>query len=83
MGAITENFKRLTLHGAISRSSRRLWAEKGYARQLEQFIDGIRRGAPPSITVRDGARATLGCLKMLESARTLEPRALDLDALLS
>jgi predicted dehydrogenase len=83
MGAITENFKRLTLHGAISRSSRRLWAEKGYARQLEQFIDGIRRGAPPSITVRDGARATLGCLKMLESARTLEPRALDLDTLLS
>jgi len=32
--------------------------------------------------VRDGARATIGCLRMLESARDLEPKAIDLDAAL-
>jgi hypothetical protein len=31
------------------------------------------------VTVRDGSRATIGCLDMLESARTLKPGAIELD----
>lgn len=42
----------------------------------------IRDGTPPAVSVRDGTRATLGCLRMLESARTLSPCAIDLDAVL-
>ena len=45
-------------------------------------LEGIRTGTPPAVTVRDGARATVGCLRMLESARALAPRPIDLDAVL-
>ncbi len=83
LGVMTENFKKLTVHGLISRTQTKLWAEKGYAAQLEAFVGGIRQGKSPEVNVRDGVRATLGCLKMLESARTLEPRTLDLDMFLN
>jgi predicted dehydrogenase/threonine dehydrogenase-like Zn-dependent dehydrogenase len=83
LGVMTENFKKLTVHGVISRTQTKLWAEKGYAAQLEAFVGGIRQGKAPQVNVRDGVRATLGCLKMLDSARTLEPRMLDLDKFLN
>ena len=44
------------------------FADKGYAEQMTGFIEGIRRGRAPEVTVLDGARATIGCLRMLESA---------------
>jgi hypothetical protein len=49
---------------------------------LESFLTAIRQGHAPTVTVRDGARATIGCLKMLESARTLSYCTIDLDAAL-
>lgn len=82
LGVSTEDFKRLTIKTNLSRTRSRWWAEKGYAAQLESFIEGIRKGVEPSVTVRDGARATIGCLRMLESARSLSPLAIDLDAAL-
>ncbi|HVG18859.1 MAG TPA: bi-domain-containing oxidoreductase [Blastocatellia bacterium] len=73
-----EDFKRLRIQDRLRRSKSKLWADKGYASQLESFIGGIRKGETPGVTARDGARATVACLRMLESARTLGPRAIDL-----
>jgi predicted dehydrogenase len=78
IGAFTENFKRLEIRGAVRRAASRIWPEKGYGAQLESFFRGIRDGRPPEVTVYDGARATIGCLAMLESARQLAPCPIDL-----
>ena len=45
----------------------------------EAFFDAIRENCEPEVTVQDGARATIGCLQMLESARTLAPSNIDLE----
>jgi predicted dehydrogenase/threonine dehydrogenase-like Zn-dependent dehydrogenase len=82
VGVAVEDFKRLTLQTG-ARHTRKLWRpEKGHAAQLERFLAGVQQGTPPEVTARDGARATLACLKMIESARTGAPAGIDLDALL-
>ncbi len=83
LGMASENFKNLTVQAGMRRSRSMMFAEKGYQAQLHGFLDGIRQGKPPAVTVRDGARATLGCLRMLESAKDGTPRDIGLDALLS
>jgi hypothetical protein len=80
IGAVSEDFKRLTLRTSLVHRRSRWFAEKGYAAQLRSFFAGIHEGKLPEVTVRDGARATIGCLRMLESAKTFAPCALDLDA---
>ncbi|HEX8984679.1 MAG TPA: bi-domain-containing oxidoreductase [Bryobacteraceae bacterium] len=70
MGAWSEDFKRVAVNEKVRRTSSRWFAEKGYAAQLRSFLDGVREGTPPEVTVRDGARATIACLRMLEAART-------------
>ena len=82
LGCIVEDFKWFQSRAAIRRTKSKWFPEKGYAAQLSGFIESIRRGEPPAVTVRDGARATLVCLKLLESARDRTPRAIDLEALL-
>ncbi|HYY97738.1 MAG TPA: Gfo/Idh/MocA family oxidoreductase [Pyrinomonadaceae bacterium] len=82
LGVATEDFKRLTVSAGLRRTHSRWWGEKGYGAQLESFVGRVREGKEPEVTVRDGARATVGCLRMLESARMLRPVALDLDAVL-
>jgi predicted dehydrogenase len=82
LGIVTEDFKRLTVNTALRRTSRHWWAEKGYAAQLRGFIDGIREGKAPAVTVLDGVRSTIGCLRMLEAARTGAPCSIDLDAVI-
>jgi hypothetical protein len=42
-------------------------------------VQAIRDGRPAPAGVRDGARATIACLAMLESAQALSPRILDLE----
>jgi predicted dehydrogenase/threonine dehydrogenase-like Zn-dependent dehydrogenase len=83
IGAVTEDFKRLTVRTSLVHNRSRWFAEKGYAAQLHSFFAGIHKGKLPEVTVRDGARATIGCLRMLESAKTFAPCTLDLDAALS
>jgi polar amino acid transport system substrate-binding protein len=79
----SENFKRLDV-SAETRISRSFWfPKKGYSAQMQSFLDAVRNGSRPEITVRDGARATLGCLRILDSATTLEPCAIDLRSLIS
>lgn len=82
-GLITEGMKRLTVNAASTRTSARWFADKGYMAQMSAFIRGLKAGEQPHVTARDGARATIGSLLMLESAKTLQPREIDLDAILS
>lgn len=82
IGVTTEDFTRLDIRGASRRTRSRLWPEKGYAGLVDGFVRAVREGAPPPVTVRDGSRATLVCLEMLESARTLSPRAIDVERVL-
>jgi predicted dehydrogenase/threonine dehydrogenase-like Zn-dependent dehydrogenase len=79
---VTEDFKRLTVDTTIRRSRSRWFPDKGYLPQVKTFLDGIREGRSPEVTVRDGARATLACLRMIESARVMTSVAIDLEAVL-
>lgn len=82
IGVVTENFKQLTVMADTKQTKSRWTVEKGYAEQLSFFMDDLRAGKTPEVTVRDGARATVCCLRMLESAQTLEPCAINLEAVL-
>jgi predicted dehydrogenase len=46
---------------------------------MEDFVRGIRTGEPPVITPRDGIRATLFALKLLDSLRSGKPEEIRLD----
>lgn len=80
VGATTEDFKRLTVSKRMSVTQRKMFAAKGYENQMASFFDALREGKPPAVTVRDGVRATLGCIRMLESAKQQRPMPIDLDA---
>ena len=82
LGGSTQDFKSRTLMRSVRQTRRRLWPDKGYAEQIEDFVNCIRSGQSPEISVRDGVRATLGCLRLLESARQGVPRRVDLDEFL-
>jgi predicted dehydrogenase/threonine dehydrogenase-like Zn-dependent dehydrogenase len=75
----TEDFKRYELVANQRRSQSFWFPQKGYRAQMEHFFDAIRNGLPQAVTVRDGARATVCCLRMLDSARSLETCPIDLD----
>ena len=81
IAAWAEDFKRLKV-AAASRTTRTfLFPQKGYSAQMNDFIESVRNRHKPKITLRDGARATLACLRMLDSARTLEPCPIDLQSI--
>ncbi len=73
VGAYVEDFKRLGVHKGMQHSRSCLWPDKGYAAQMADFIEAVRKGRPPAVTVYDGVRATLGCLAMMESAKQQGP----------
>jgi len=77
-GIVAEDFKKLFVRtGSKQRVQSRLWPAKGYLEQMRSFISRIREGESPEVTVIDGARATIGALMMLESARTLQFLSID------
>jgi predicted dehydrogenase len=78
IGAHTQDFRRLTIQKGLARTSRRWFAEKGYEAQLQSFFASLRSGGALAVNVMDGTRATLGCLAMLESARTSSTVAIQL-----
>ena len=69
VGAASEDFKEVVVKTAIRKRQKTMFAEKGYNDQLAAFLDCIREGKPPAVTVVDGIRATVGCLRMLSAAR--------------
>jgi predicted dehydrogenase len=83
MAVEVENFKRLSVQGQTLRTRKKWLPEKGYAEQINSFIEDLRIGRQPAVTARDGARATLVCLRLLESARQRAHCAIDLDSVLT
>jgi len=83
MGVTAEDFKQFAVKTTIVHKSSSWFAEKGYAGQMQSFFAGLRESRPPEVTVRDGARATIACLRMLQSARSLAAGTIDLDLALS
>jgi predicted dehydrogenase len=83
IGAMTSDFKQLTIAGATSKSYSRWFAEKGLLAHMQAFVDGIRSGKPIDVNDVDGARSTIGCLAMLESARAMQPVDIDVAAVLA
>jgi predicted dehydrogenase len=81
-GAITEDFKRFSHRAAVRRDKSKWWGDKGYQEQMDAFVEGLRAGRAPQVSVLDGIRSTIGCLKMLESAHTRRPCDIDLESLL-
>jgi predicted dehydrogenase len=80
LGMVSENFKRLTINGALSTSKKAWFADKGYNEQLAAFIEVVRKGAKPEVTVLDGVRASIACIRALESAKANgQPVAIALD----
>jgi predicted dehydrogenase/threonine dehydrogenase-like Zn-dependent dehydrogenase len=83
VGVSAENFRESVVRAGLVRKSSSWFAEKGYEDQMKSFFSALRFGKSPDITVRDGVRATLGCLRMLQSAREHSPCSLDLDQFLA
>jgi predicted dehydrogenase/threonine dehydrogenase-like Zn-dependent dehydrogenase len=83
VGALSEDFRRFAVKTGIVRRRSHLFARKGYDQQMKAFIDSIRSGAAESVTVRDGVRATLGCIAIMESARTGDPVNIALDEVMA
>ena len=77
LGIQTEDFKRLTTCGKVRRTRSKWFADKGYDAQIDEFIRDLREARPAAVNVHDGARATIGCLRMLESARDMTPKRID------
>jgi hypothetical protein len=76
---IAEDFKRLTSEGRSATRRGSWFAKKGYDAQMTAFLAAIRNPNASAVGPRDGARATVACLELLESARTGQPRAIELD----
>jgi predicted dehydrogenase len=78
IGVTTEDFARIDVRTTTRQSRSHWWPAKGYDGLIASFIKAMRSGDAPPVTARDGARATIGCLAMLESARALAPRVIDM-----
>lgn len=71
LGATTEDFKRLAIRASFASRKSRWFADKGYQNQMRGFFLAIKKGESPSVTARDGARATIVCLRLMQSAHEL------------
>lgn len=69
IGCVTEDFKRISIRGRMEQKRSKWIADKGYDPQMADFIDAIRQNRRPKVDVRDGARSTIGCLRMMEAAK--------------
>jgi predicted dehydrogenase/threonine dehydrogenase-like Zn-dependent dehydrogenase len=83
LGASSEDFKQSVVRTGVVRKRSSWFAEKGYEAQMRAFFAALKNGRPAEITVRDGVRSTLGCLRMLQSARENRPCAIDLEDFLA
>lgn len=82
VSVLSEDFKRLVVKKQKRDARSKFFAAKGYTEQLESFVKSIKSGAETAITAVDGTRATLGCLLMLEAARTGEAQEFNLSEVL-
>jgi predicted dehydrogenase/threonine dehydrogenase-like Zn-dependent dehydrogenase len=80
IGVITEDFKMVQTRGSRRSTKTRWWPDKGYSEQLADFVRCVQTGNQPGVTVVDGARSTLACLRMLDAARSGARCPIDLSA---
>lgn len=79
ISVISADFRSLQVAGGVPPRRSSFFAEKGYAEQMASFIRAVKGGVPHPVGVLDGTRATIGCLRLLESARRGgQPQALAL-----
>lgn len=79
VAAGAEDFRRSIEIGTGKPSTRRRLAAKGHVEQMQAFGAAARGERAPEVTLIDGIRATIGCLRMLESAADGgAPKAIDL-----
>ncbi|MEC4888805.1 MAG: bi-domain-containing oxidoreductase [Nitrospira sp.] len=69
VGVSSEDFKQVTVKKSSRKSKKMMFADKGYVEQMKSFVGSLRSGKAPAVSVIDGARATIVCLLMIESAR--------------
>ncbi len=79
----SEDFKRIVVKKQKRDGKSKFFAAKGFEVQMESFVKSLKDGTETETTVVDGARATLGCLLMLEAARTGEAQKFNLSEVLS
>jgi len=79
VGAFAEDFKEAVVKTGIVHKRSSWFAEKGYQEQMRAFFSALREGKQPDITVRDGVRSTLGCVRMMQSAQNHAPCDINLD----
>jgi len=82
LGISSQNFRRLSINGRISKTTSSWLPKKGYERQLAAFIEAVRNGTSPEVTVVDGVRASIACIRALESAKLGTARTIDLQEFL-
>jgi len=72
-----DDYRRLTVRGArrIDAKSRR--PDKGHDAELQHFADAIQGLVLPAVTYKDGVRAAVCCLRMIESARVAGAAGID------
>ena len=83
LGASAENFRESVVCTGLASKRSSWFAEKGYDAQMKAFFSALQKGHPADIGVREGIRATIGCLRMLQSAREHTACSLDLDDFLA
>jgi predicted dehydrogenase/threonine dehydrogenase-like Zn-dependent dehydrogenase len=83
VGASAENFRESVVRTSLVRKRSSWFTEKGFDAEMRAFFAALRDGKPAAVTVRDGVRATLGCLRILQSAREHSRCSLDLDGFLA
>jgi predicted dehydrogenase len=82
VGVSSENFKTVSIKKSSEKKRSKIFAAKGYDLQMQTFIDDIRAGRNTAVSAIDGARATIVCLLMIESAKIGYPFDIDLMSIL-
>ncbi len=82
IGISSENFKNISIKKSSEKKRSKMFAAKGYELQMQTFIEDIRAGRNTAVSAIDGARATIVCLMLIESAKTGESIDIDLKAIL-
>jgi hypothetical protein len=74
-----EDFKTFYTPGALREKAEKLFPDKGYDEQLAAFVSATQGGKPAYPNAYDGARSTIGCLRLLHSADIGETVSLAFD----
>jgi predicted dehydrogenase len=74
----TEDFKTIYTPGAVREKRERLFPDRGYDEQFAAFVEAIRGKPSDHPDAFDGTRATIACLRLLESAerQTMVPMSM-------